>query len=150
MTTAINIRWDESLSIGIKEIDDDHQELIGYFNRLFAACFASAGPSIIADTLAKLVDYTKYHFQREQTLMNKEGYPGFAPHKERHDDFIRTVLKFQERAQSESGQSISNDTLEFLQFWIVNHIMESDKAFANYIKLINTACDVAGETDLPS
>lgn len=147
MTTALNIKWDESLSIGIKEIDDDHQELLDYFNRLFAACFAAAGPLIITETLVKLVDYTKSHFQREELLMGKEGYPGFVSHKARHDDFLRTTLKFQERAQSEDGHVISNETLEFLQSWIVNHIMESDKAFANYIKLINAACDGVGETD---
>ena len=51
------IEWDESFAFGIKEIDNDHRTLIGYFNEFFTACFCSMGPAVIDATLIKLLEY---------------------------------------------------------------------------------------------
>lgn len=137
MEAAINIKWDESLAVGVDEIDNDHKELINLFNQLYASCSAPAGTLIVTETetLARLLEYTKHHFQREEMLMKKEGYPDFADHKELHDDLLLITLNFQEQLQSAEIHEITDETLEFLRSWIVNHIMAVDMEFANYLKL---------------
>lgn len=137
MESAVNIRWDDSLSVGIDEIDDDHKGLIDLFNQLYASCSASEGVLAAAemDTLLKLLDYTKSHFQREEKWMKKADYPDYNEHKELHDDLLIITLNFQEHLQSTEIHRITDETLEFLRSWIVHHIMESDKAFGNYLKL---------------
>lgn len=140
METAANIKWDDSLSIGVDEIDNDHKELINLFNRLYASCSASVGALIAAeiDALIRLFECAKHHFQREENLMKKVDYPDFADHKELHDDLLLITLNFQEKLRSTEIHEITDETLEFLRSWIVNHIMEhimeSDKAFGNYLK----------------
>jgi hemerythrin-like metal-binding protein len=137
METEIDIKWDESLSVGVEAIDNDHKELINLFNQLYASCSAPEGTLIAteADTLARLLDYTKHHFQREETLMRQEDYPDYAFHKELHDDLLLITLNFQEQLQSSEIHEITDETLEFLRSWIVNHIMAVDMEFANYMKL---------------
>ncbi|MCG6535936.1 MAG: bacteriohemerythrin [Syntrophales bacterium LBB04] len=128
-----SIGWDESLSLGIKEIDDEHKNLIGYYNNFFAACFSSVGQAVINATLLELVDYTKHHFQHEEVLMEKESYPGLAEQKNEHESLLRTTLELQEKLMSGSSDNVSTETLTFMNNWILTHLMEVDAAFAKFV-----------------
>ena len=81
----------------------------------------------------KLVEYTKYHFQHEEGLMEKEGYPGFAEQKSEHERLLRTTLALQEKLASGSSDRVSNDTLVFLNNWLETHLMGLDADFAKFI-----------------
>jgi hemerythrin len=128
-----SIEWNESLSLGIEEIDNDHKNLIGYYNNFFAACFASMGSAVVNETLIKLIEYTKYHFDREEGLMEKEGYPGLTEQKNEHETLLRATLELQKKVASGTSDSASNDTLVFLNNWLVTHLMGSDAAFAKFL-----------------
>lgn len=128
-----SIKWDESLSVGIKEIDDDHKNLIEYYNNFFAACFSSMGEAVVNETLIKLIEYTKYHFEREEGLMEKEGYSGLTEQKNEHENLLRTTLEFQEKVASGSSDSVSHDILVFLNNWLETHLMGLDADFAKFV-----------------
>jgi hemerythrin len=128
-----SIEWNESLSLGIEEIDNEHKNLIGCYNNFFAACFSSVGPAVVDKTLIELVEYTKYHFQHEEGLMKKEGYPGLTEQKNEHEKFLRTILELQEKLESGSDDNVSYDTLAFLNNWLVTHLMGLDAAFAKFV-----------------
>jgi hemerythrin len=127
--------WSDDLSVGVEEIDDDHKNMIKYYNDLFAACMVSMGPAVVLETLGKLIEYTKYHFQREEGLMVKEGYPGLAEQRHEHEELIRIVEEVQKKAKSDPDHEFSNDVLGFVSSWIRNHILESDLALARYIRV---------------
>ena len=126
--------WNDDLSVGVQEIDEDHKKIIKYYNELFAACMVSMGPAVVLETLEKLIEYTKCHFQREEALMEKEGYPGLAEQRHEHEELIRTVEEVQKKAKSDPDHEFSNDVLGFVSSWIRNHILESDLALARYIR----------------
>ena len=128
------LEWSDDLSVGVQEIDDDHKKVIIYYNELFAACFASMGPAVVFETLEKLIEYTKVHFQREEGLMEKEGYPGLAEQRHEHEDLIRRVEDVQKKTNSDPDHEFSNDVLGFVGFWIRHHILELDMALARYIR----------------
>ena len=128
------LEWSNDLSVGVQEIDDDHKNMIKYYNDLFSACFASTGPEVVLETLEKLIEYTKCHFQREEGLMVKEGYPGLAEQRHEHEDLVRTVEAVQKKTKSDPNHEFSNDVLGFVGSWIRNHILESDLALARYIR----------------
>jgi len=127
------IEWAESLSLGIKEIDDEHKNLIGYYNKFLAACYASVGEAVVKTTLTELLEYTKHHFQHEEELMEKEGYPGLAEQKSEHEKLLKTTLELQEKLASGSADSVSMDTLAFLNNWLETHLMGLDATFAKFV-----------------
>ena len=127
------IEWSNDLSVGVQEIDDDHKKMIEYYNELFAACFCCMGPEVVYGTLKKLIEYTKYHFKREEGLMEKEGYTGLAEQRREHEELIRIVEDIREKAESDPDHEFSNDVLGFVGSWIRNHILELDLALARYI-----------------
>ncbi len=128
------LEWSNDLSVGVEEIDDDHKNMIKYYNDLFAACMVSMGPAVVLETLGKLIEYTKCHFQREEGLMVKEGYPGLDKQRHEHEELIRIVEEVQKKAKSDPDHEFSNDVLGFVSSWIRNHILESDLALARYIR----------------
>jgi hemerythrin len=128
------IEWNESLSLGVKEVDDEHKRLIGYYNSFFAACFACQGSEVVAETLNQLLQYTKDHFQHEEALMEREGYPGLGDQKNEHANLLQTVLEFQKKLASEGSDTVRSDTLVFLNQWLTTHLMESDAALARFLR----------------
>lgn len=128
------IEWNNDLSVGVQEIDDDHKKVIEYYNELFTACFCGMGPAVVHETLKKLIEYTKCHFQREEGLMEKEGYPGLAEQRHEHEELIRKVEAIQKKAESTPDDEFSNDVLGFIDSWIRNHILGLDLDLARYIR----------------
>ena len=93
------LQWDDSLSIGVDLIDEQHKRWIEHYNSLVAAVETRQGPRKIAQTLGFLVDYTAFHFKAEEQQMTASDYPNIADHQTKHAalqaDLARLVDDFQ-------------------------------------------------------
>lgn len=127
------IKWDNSMSIGIELIDSDHKTLINLINQLQRATQYRVDKNRINKIITKLVSYTKYHFEREEYLMEKNHYPDYETHKKLHEDMIKKITTCAEKYKSNPDQSI-NDALAFLKGWLIEHIKGSDREYIPYLK----------------
>jgi hemerythrin len=126
------LAWTEELSCGLAEVDEQHQRLLRMLNELHEAMLRKEGQKIVGGILARMNDYTIYHFSCEEGLMSRSGYPDLEEHIAEHEDFIQQVHKFQR--QFDLGKfGLCIDILRYLSSWLLNHIMGSDKAFAPYV-----------------
>ncbi len=125
--------WNEKLSLNIKEIDDQHKHLIKQLNNIHDAVINGSEQRVLEDTLNELIDYTVYHFDQEEELITKYGYPEIEEHKKEHNNLIEQVLKLQKDFRDGSA-TISFEVLDFLQSWVIDHIMETDMKYKDYIK----------------
>ena len=66
-------RFTPSLITGNEMIDSHHKELIKRANDLFEALEGRQSKEKVLETLGFLADYTTYHFQAEEKLMEEEG-----------------------------------------------------------------------------
>ena len=78
--------WNESLSVGIELIDEQHKMLIKRLNDVAEAIEKSQGPAQIVKTLDFLIDYTHFHFSTEEKHMKANNYPGIKEHLDKHED----------------------------------------------------------------
>ena len=60
--------------------------------------------------------------------MRVTEYPEFSKHKKEHQDFIARVAD--EKKHAVSTGNLSLDMMYFLRDWLVDHILVSDKHFA--------------------
>ena len=127
------IEWDDNLSLGVGEIDEDHKHLVRVYNQLFDARLGGLGTAAVHALLHDLVANTRTHFQREEALMEDVAFPGLRRHKDEHDGLLKTVLDIQGRAVSDAAHAISDDTLVILKSWLLNHMQGSDKIFAYFL-----------------
>ncbi len=86
-----DIVWDNILSIGVDEIDEDHRKLIHIFNILNHAVAEKESPEYLAACLDELIYCTVWHFSHEERLMLKFRYPEAEAHKTEHRDLIQSA-----------------------------------------------------------
>ncbi|HVP66330.1 MAG TPA: bacteriohemerythrin [Anaeromyxobacteraceae bacterium] len=128
------IQWDKSLAVGVKLVDEQHQELFRRVNALLDAMLQAKGKDEVAQVLAFLKDYVVEHFGAEQKLMAQYKYPGLAQHKAQHDAFVKTFLEakaeFDEKGPS-GGLAIRLNS--YLGAWLRDHIGSSDRAMGQFV-----------------
>jgi hemerythrin len=128
------VAWQESLSIGVLEIDIQHKLLFEKFNAFLAACDAQAEADAIHRLFWFVEAYAMTHFGQEEKLMQEVNYPSLQIHRERHQQFAAEVTRLKEvlRTDGPSPSLISTATT-FISTWLVDHISTMDRAIGNYV-----------------
>ncbi|WP_028448792.1 MULTISPECIES: bacteriohemerythrin [Chitinibacter] len=124
------IEWNDALSVGIQEIDEQHKVLVDLLNELHDAIRQHHGREASVEILGRLVDYTRIHFAVEESLMRILGYPEYETHKGHHEDLISQVNTLQQRMRE--GEAITFELLHFLRNWLTHHIMEGDQRYVSH------------------
>jgi len=127
------IAWDDKLSVGIAMIDDDHKKLINLINNLQTAVLYPTGETYERQALKEVVDYTVYHFKREEELMQKYDYPDFEAHKKTHHAMISKVGEFMDAYENNRDATINELTL-YLKTWLIKHIAGTDQQYSEFLK----------------
>ncbi len=128
------IAWEDSLSVGVSEIDNQHRRLIGFINQL--ADFMVGGKDIenpLQSVLSGLFNYTVYHFFTEEQIMENVGYPNYDAHRAAHINLTATVIVFLDRF-IRGEQNIHQEVFSFLKQWLLEHIRVTDKELGDYLQ----------------
>jgi hemerythrin len=133
MTAMPLMNWTEKLSVGVAVIDDDHKKLVGMVNELYDAMQSGHGKDSLGRILDGLVQYTKFHFAREEKFFAQTSYPAAVPHKQEHDALTRQVLDVQQKYASGASATLSLDVLHFLKDWLIKHIQGSDQKYRPHL-----------------
>lgn len=133
-SAAVPLVWTAALSVGHAAIDDDHKRLFDLLNHAQNAVGTQQGEHAVRDVVRELLDYTIYHFGREEVVMRRHRYPDFLEHKKMHDEFVRKVATARDRLiLGTGGEVILEPLLVFLRQWLVEHIQGVDKRMAHYV-----------------
>ncbi len=126
------LTWNDSYSVGIESIDNDHKKLIHLINNLQTAIDYKTDKQFEKQTLDEVIDYTKYHFTREEGLMEDNGYADFVPHKAKHEKMIEQVNEFVQAYEKDESGAIES-LLTYLKSWLINHINGTDQEYSEYL-----------------
>ena len=126
--------WDNSLSIGIEEIDNQHKELIKRLDELAQSILQKKGKDKIAKMLKFMSDYGKMHFSSEEDYMAKHNYPDLDFHQKQHEKFKATTDKLINELKSEKDmESFASSVQRFLINWLILHIKTTDQKFGGFL-----------------
>ncbi len=131
----VQVEWDESLSVGVQDFDDEHKILIGMINDLHDAVLNHDRTLDLSDVLKSLGDYVKVHFSHEEKLFRELGYPDAETHCLEHATFVGEIDLFWNGLEKGQG-TLSMQIIQFLKEWLVNHIQKSDKAYTEFFTKI--------------
>ncbi len=126
-------KWEDSYSVGVRKIDEQHKKLFDLINQLGNAMITGKGRDIISKLLKELKDYTVYHFTDEEKLMEDNGYPELLSHKDIHKNFVNKIKDF-EKKNEEGNLSLSVDLFNFLKDWLKGHILGTDMKYKEFFK----------------
>lgn len=132
------VEWNESLSVGVEVIDEQHKVWFEKANALFEAGRKGQAKQYISQMLDFLNEYTQMHFRDEEKYMREINYPDYDTQKELHTGFIAELTKLRE-AFAESGGNISViiGANKMVVKWLTNHILQQDKKIGVYAKTLN-------------
>jgi hemerythrin len=126
------MEWNDSYSVGVKKMDDQHKKLIELINQLHDAMKDGKGNLEVLTVVKGLVDYTVFHFGDEEKLLKDNNYPGILSQETKHKGFVAKVKEFQDDVTS-GKLAISMKVNQFLKDWLLEHIVGEDKKYGPYL-----------------
>jgi len=132
MATAASA-WKPAYSVKIASLDQQHQKLFSIIDQLQHALEMAKGQSVVKSVLDQLVSYTIQHFQAEEALLEKQGYPALPSHRAQHKALVDKVLNFQ-KEYAEGKHGVAPQLMMFLQTWLRDHIMKTDMQYSDFLQ----------------
>lgn len=125
------MQWKPEYSLGIEEIDAQHQELIAKFSEVERLIAARVDWNTIHLSLKELSQLASGHFGFEEGLMRLFGIPNSDKHKKDHAVFFTKMAEIEQAVLQTSAEK---SLLRFLDEWILNHMLLADRQdFGEYV-----------------
>jgi len=130
--------WDDSYITGVEGIDLQHKKLVDMLNQLDESLNIGGDTQAVIKLLDELVEYTQYHFKEEEQFMQDQEYDSdaYKDHLLVHQQFIEKVKQAQTQCHN-NPDKVTDELLDFLVQWLINHILLTDKQMVN--DALNTA-----------
>jgi hemerythrin len=128
--------WKETYSTNIAMIDEQHKQLLKLGTELYEIVSLKDNADHydeIIDILLKLKDYTIYHFESEEKLMDEYHVPGVETHKKQHAAFINKLNKLDKEDIDYNQSDVTMDLLIFIADWITQHILKTDHMYKDFL-----------------
>lgn len=128
--------WSSEYATGIDVIDEQHKQIFVFINKLSAAGTAGSSRDELKTIIDGLIDYTMMHFEFEEKLQEKAGYPFLVAHKSVHKMFKKRIDQFVDRFNN--GEDVSADLTNMLMNWLITHIKRDDQ---DYVPVVRGSLD---------
>lgn len=127
------LRWTSALSIGIAELDAQHEELFRRVDRLLDAMLAH-DRSEASCLLAFLQRHVTDHFAAEERIMREVAYPDAALHAAEHVAFAAEIAALAAMFALEGASARLVLRLERgVTRWLQDHVYSTDHALARFV-----------------
>lgn len=132
--------------VGHPEMDHEHAVMFRLLNGLHLALREGKDRQEIQRLLTFLRYYTDQHFQTEDRLMLRSGFPGYAAHKAVHEQLTAQVLQLETQCR-QNHPLLSLSAATFLKDWLAHHLSPEDGLLARHLQAQGQS---AGPTPSPS
>lgn len=126
--------WRHAYQCGEETIDRQHEDIFLRCNSIVHAVEnGDVSCDKLPEMLARLIDELAVHFQYEESVLSRHGYPGLDTHSQQHQALI-------ERARDLHRLAIARELpvaemVSFIEWdWVAQHILTDDHEFATFLK----------------
>jgi hemerythrin len=136
------ISWREDWRLGIRVLDEQHQQLADCLNRLVHQCSRTEQAQEVekeqarrrlGELLDELYTRAKRHFSNEEAMMLEQGYPGYASHLQEHVMLLAELKTTFINRFAQGCCHMDPQVFKALKSWYIVHVIRSDRDFANYV-----------------
>lgn len=129
-----HVAWTEALSVGVDEIDAQHQELYRRVDAFLAALAERRAAPELEPLVRYLREYVREHFGEEQRLMEFCFYPGLGEHLAEHHRFEAEYEALAgELARTGPTFGLARRLVALLTDWLDTHLATTDRAFGTFL-----------------
>jgi len=127
------LRWDDSMSVGVKALDDDHKKIIAMINKLFAAVERGESDSALDNIFYELFHYIGDHVAREESLLQRTNYPDCLAHEQEHAACQKELESVFAKFLAKEDRFISIEVMTMLCLWWKKHILQTDMLYKEHM-----------------
>lgn len=128
-----HIVWNSSYNLGVEDIDNQHKFFANLINRLSDELRDRVSQYHTNSIINELDAYARFHFISEENIMYRAGYPKFDEHRSSHLNLIDKLGSKEGLLSLEPTKQRVDEIIEFLIDWFLDHTINEDKIFANYL-----------------
>lgn len=128
--------WKADYALGNGPIDDQHQRLFELGSQIHEMLKLKRSEDKYDDLMGlikELSDYTVYHFEFEEGMMEAAGYPDLEKHQREHHAFIDKLEELSNQDLETFQNKVAFEMLGFLANWIERHILDTDCNYKGYV-----------------
>jgi len=122
------MNWDDSLDVGVDQMNHEHQQILDLMNKIYDAREAGQSGAPVVTLVDRLARVTIDHFRDEEAYMERTGYTGLASHKLIHKDLLDKFTGFATEIKANGGE-VPEKFLTFLKLWLSAHIRGIDMKY---------------------
>jgi len=119
------IEWKEEYSLGIAEVDYEHQQLIGLINELLSRISGTAGDPEVVNSLGEIHAMIALHFALEEKVMQDMQYDEYERHKADHDRLLDEIRDIMDEYEDKTEIDVE-DFSRRLDRWFGEHFRTLD------------------------
>jgi hemerythrin-like metal-binding protein len=123
------LEWHDRYAVGVSAIDGQHREMLDLVNSLFAGLQSDRDREELVETLRELVRATEHNIATEERLMQEHGL-ALGHHHAEHQRLLEAIRRF-DLPLDASGLGATG---RFLREWLLGHIDEDDRPFAEQLR----------------
>lgn len=145
----MTILWRSQMSVGNKQVDQDHKYLLGLINTVELVILEQGGMDDLALVIDQLRVFAEGHFKRENELMERIGYPYRVDHIYKHNSLLGKLKNIHENMQdcSKAKKTSSNagdidakmddevkKLVDLLRLWVIDDVIGPDREMKSYFE----------------
>jgi len=133
--SAAMFDWSQKLTVYNSEIDEQHKKLLALGKKLESfRNKEDKNRSEFESIIKGLLDYTVYHFDAEEKLMEDGGYVQLEKHRTIHRNFVKELTSVDFTKFDYNDKDELKKLIVFLSKWVIQHIRNEDFKYSTYLK----------------
>lgn len=126
------IQWQDEYSVGVKELDAQHQNLLNIINTLLVGQQDEYDAIKMSEMISSLIHHAYVHFATEERYLVQANFPDMKAHVLEHVGFIMKTLELSHKVK-EGTEDNRLELLRYLKGWYSSHVLVSDRKFIPYM-----------------
>lgn len=113
------------------QIDEQHKHLLDIANKILSMNSQNLDIEKLKTAISELFKYVQEHFNDEEALMLKIGYPEYEEHQRLHAEIIDDM--YHHLTTPERIESILANFRRLVTRWIIDHILNEDRKIHTFM-----------------
>jgi len=126
------LAWSHACVVGVQAMDDQHGILMDTLNELRTQLTHGSDRRKMNEQLNRLVEFTGLHFDCEERLLERHGFPGLLEHRADHRKMLQMIRDAATRAEHGETEELHR-ALGFVKSCYSEHVEGSDKKYGDWL-----------------
>ncbi len=126
------LAWNHACVVGVQAMDDQHGILMDTLNELRTQFAQGTDRRKMYEHLSRLVEFTGLHFDCEERLLERHGFPGLQQHRADHRQMLQSIRDAVARAEHGETDDMQR-ALGHLKRCFSAHVEGPDKHYGDWL-----------------